>query len=142
MRNRNILFVEDDADDTLLLKHVCGKLGLEHFSFASNGKVAAEVLTSALQDPAQHSTPPLVFLDLNMPEMNGFEFLRWLREENKMHALPVVILSTSESPRDILTAYQLGANAYLVKSSNLRELGNMIQSAHDFWTCYNRVPHA
>jgi CheY-like chemotaxis protein len=139
MKPPDILFVEDDEDDMLLIRHVCKKAGIDRFNFAGNGKRAVEALEPRLKDRAG-SEPPVIFLDLNMPEMNGFDFLRWLRKDNGIHTVPVIILSTSENPSDMQTAYALGANAYLVKSSAIAELGNMISAAYSFWAHYNRVP--
>ncbi|HEX7860960.1 MAG TPA: response regulator [Verrucomicrobiae bacterium] len=139
MSQRSILFVEDDADDALLLTHVCNRIGVEQFSFATNGKEAADFLHSKIQR-GMISEAPLIFLDLNMPEMNGFEFLEWLRGKSEVYAMPVIVLSTSESPQDMKRAYALGANAYLVKSNALKELRETIAAAHTFWSKYNRVP--
>lgn len=131
--------MEDDADDQMLLSLVCKKAGLKSFSFADNGKRAVELLKPRIENKTSIE-PPLIFLDLNMPEMTGFEFLTWLRKEIGAHSVPVLILSTSENPHDMQAAYALGANAYLVKSNGLAELGKMISAAHEFWTRYCRVP--
>ena len=138
MHARRILFVEDDDDDVFLIKRACRNLGLDRLDFASNGKLAAEFLRSLMATAGTFEIP-LIFLDLNMPEMNGFEFLRWLRGEGPLRAVPVVIFSTSENPRDIESAYALGANAYMVKSSDTSELSKMISAADAFWRGYNRV---
>ena len=139
MSQRSILFIEDDADDALLLTHVCNRIGVERFSFATNGKEAATLLSSKIASGII-AEAPLIFLDLNMPEMNGFEFLEWLRAKSEVYSTPVIVLSTSENPQDIKRAYALGANAYLVKSSALKELRETIAAAHTFWSKYNRVP--
>jgi CheY-like chemotaxis protein len=140
MNSQKILFVEDDDDDVFLLKRVCKKMEIERFEFAANGRKAVELLKPLIENPAASPEPPIIFLDLNMPEMNGFDFLRWVRSESRLHSSPVIILSTSENPRDIQSAYTLGANAYLVKTSDMNELGNMISAANKFWRQYNRVP--
>lgn len=140
MNNQKILFVEDDDDDVFLLKRVCRKMEVDRIDFASNGRKAIEFLKPLIQHPASQAEPPIIFLDLNMPEMNGFDFLRWVRAEARLQTSPVIILSTSENPQDIQSAYALGASAYLVKTSNMDELGNMISAANKFWRQYNRVP--
>jgi CheY-like chemotaxis protein len=133
-----ILFVEDDEDDVLLLQHACKKAGiLEQFTFFENGRRAVDALSIKLESGSKEIDPMLIFLDLNMPEMNGFEFLRWLRAQGRAGSIPVVILSTSENPADISLAYNLGANAYLVKSNTISELTEMISAARAFWLRYN-----
>jgi len=138
MRKANLLFVEDDEDDVFMLKHVCKRIGIEGTNFAANGRQAIEYLTAWFRQAGDEY--PIIFLDINMPEMNGFEFLRWLRGEAALPAIPVIILSTSESPQDMITAYKLGANAYLVKASALEELATMLGAAHNFWSRFNRLP--
>jgi CheY-like chemotaxis protein len=138
MKTLDILFIEDDDDDVFLLKRVCKTLGIEKISFAANGRRAIEYLKPRLSEGSVGDS--LIFLDLNMPEMNGFDFLRWFRGEAAMHTIPVIVLSTSENPIDMSTAYQLGANAYLVKAGDLKALTVMLQAAHTFWSQFNRLP--
>jgi CheY-like chemotaxis protein len=138
MRNSDILFVEDDDDDVFMLKHVCKKIGIERSTFVQNGRLAIEYLTSVFGKNADEY--PIIFLDINMPEMDGFAFLRWLRGEAALYSIPVIILSTSENPRDMTTAYKLGANAYLVKTSAIGDLAIMLAAAHQFWSGFNRLP--
>lgn len=138
MRSLDILFIEDDNDDVFLLKRVCKTLGIGPITFAANGRRAVEYLTPRLTGGG--AADSLIFLDLNMPEMNGFDFLRWFRGEASMRTTPVIVLSTSENPSDMNTAYELGANAYLVKASDLNELTTMLRAAHTFWSQYNRLP--
>lgn len=139
MNNQTILFVEDDEDDVFLLKRMCKKMEIDRVDFASNGRKAVEFLTPLISGERRQTEPPIIFLDLNMPEMNGFDFLRWVRGEARLQSSPVIILSTSENPQDIQSAYALGANAYLVKRSDMTEMGNMISAANKFWRQYNRV---
>src|SRR5687767_5593595 len=140
IKSQRILFVEDDDDDVFLLKRVCMKMEIDRFDFASNGRKAVELLKPLIESPAGSQEPPVIFLDLNMPEMNGFDFLRWARAAPRLQSSPVIVLSTSENPHDMQSAYALGANAYLVKTSDINELGNMISAANKFWRQYNRVP--
>lgn len=135
-----ILFVEDDGDDVLLLEHACKKAGIaEEKLFFRNGRMAIDYLAppnDSGDNPAL-SDPFLLFVDLNMPEMNGFEFLEWLRDHEAFRTAPVIVLSTSESARDICRAYELGANAYLIKPNSISELANMLSAARAFWVGYN-----
>ena len=137
MTQTSILFVEDDQDDILLFQLACKRTGIaESLNFFENGKRAVDFLKSKIQ--AANPDRFLMFLDLNMPEMNGFEFLEWRRGVANLRAMPVIILSTSENPQDIAKAYDLGANAYLVKSSTIADLSGMLSAAHSFWIRHNR----
>ena len=139
MKSENIVFVEDDEDDIFLLKMACKRAGMAGVAnFVENGKKAVEFLSPRLPARPNVSKPLLIFLDLNMPEMNGFEFLKWLRKDSANASVPVVILSTSENPMDIAKAYDFGANAYLVKASTIDELTSLISVSLQFWTSLNR----
>jgi CheY-like chemotaxis protein len=134
-----ILFIDDDKDDLFLLEHCYKKAELTTpAKFLEAGKAAVEFLTPYMARSKASFESFLVFLDLNMPGMSGFEFLVWLREQAALREIPVVILSTSENPADIKKAYELGANAYLVKSHSTTELVQLLSTAHRFWVSYNR----
>ena len=81
--------------------------------------------------------PDCIFLDLNMPLMNGFEFLQWRRQQPVVSRIPVLILTSSENPQDIVDAYRLGANAYLVKPMAVPDLSSLLTSIHAFWFTHN-----
>ena len=134
--NHKILFVEDDQDDVFLIERACKTAGLdERRGFLHDGKAAVDYLAEAMGG----SLPALIFLDLNMPLMGGLEFLRWMRAEVSFENIPVLVLTTSENPQDIKSAYQAGANAYLVKPTAIAEFAKMIGCATQFWLDFNRM---
>lgn len=139
--DRTVLVVEDDKDDIFLLQHASKKAGMTgRMTFAENGKHAVELLQALQAQPVAGShAPELILLDLNMPVMNGLDFLRWLRNEPAWKKVPVIILTTSEDPRDVSSAYELGANAYTVKPNNPSELSDILKAVQHFWLTYNRV---
>jgi len=137
--SRRILFVEDDKDDVFLIQYACKRAGItEPMSFVENGQRAV----AYLQAVGTADAPSLIFLDLNMPVMSGFDFLRWLRHHDKWRNVPVIVLTTSQNPADIASAYELGANAYVVKPSDPVELIEMFGAARTFWLTHNQVPSA
>ena len=77
--------------------------------------------------------PSLVLLDLKLPKLCGLDVLKWIREQPAIYTLQVVVLSSSNQPQDIHSAYSRGANAYLVKPPNTGELVGMAASLKDFW---------
>lgn len=135
MTSERVLFVEDDPDDVFLLQRACRKAGMTFPArFLSNGERAVEFLLPIFENDEAQARPELIFLDLNMPEMDGFEFLKWLRGDARASSIPVAILSTSENPEDMHKAYAAGANAYLVKANTVDGLARTISAALRFWS--------
>src|SRR5207248_11387786 len=88
----------------------------------------------------EHPLPDLLLLDLKMPRMDGFQVLQWLRQQPGLSSLRVVVLTSSEDLRDVNTAYQLGANSFLVKPlefENFVETGKMLK---EYWLRISKAP--
>jgi CheY-like chemotaxis protein len=142
MGKKRILLVEDDADDVFLIGHAFERAGLkDQISSAENGRAAVVLFENFAAQPDCKDAPEFILLDLNMPVMNGLDFLRWLRSNARWRTLPVVVLTTSEDPRDISAAYELGANAYLVKPSSPAAMTEMFKAVDSFWFSLNRSPN-
>jgi len=118
---KSLFLVDDDEDD-----HELFRLALNEFDYpvsfagAENGMAALKMLDS------NAAAPDLIFLDINMPILNGFELLRQLKRKKHLEHIPVVMYSTSDSPYDEQQALELGAIAYLRKPSTLSELGQIL----------------
>lgn len=140
--NRHLLFIEDDEDDIYIIRNTLEREGISaNTHFVQNGKMAVEYLEILTNDTSSsRSLPMLIFLDLNMPLMNGMEFLQWRRQQPALQTIPVLVLTSSNSPKDISDAYSLGANAYLVKPMSVAELSSLLKSVQDFWLTHNRYP--
>lgn len=120
-----ILLVDDDADAHFLLKRQIAKLGLPlSFMTALDGDEAVDYLEKA--EAAGGVLPFLVFLDVKMPGMGGFEVLDWMRERELLGRMSVVMLSSSDDPRDVSRAMSLGAHSYLTKPPRLEVLQDLI----------------
>ncbi len=114
---KTILLIDDDDDDQFLFKEAIEFINPAlQFSIAANGKIAVEKLK------ASTSLPDLIFLDLNMPFMNGFEFLEEIKKDDQLKKIPIGIFSTSNIAGDIRLAKQLGARFVLTKPSDFRVL--------------------
>jgi CheY-like chemotaxis protein len=139
--NRLLLFIEDDEDDIYVMQNALERVGIhETMHFVRHGKEAVEYLQSCTV-PGSHSPtslPKMIFLDLNMPLMNGLEFLGWRSQQPALQTIPVVVLTSSESRQDIIDAYRLGANAYLVKPMSVTEFSSLLKSIQAFWLTHNR----
>jgi CheY-like chemotaxis protein len=126
-----VLLVDDLDAATELMRIVFERAGyVEPLRLASDGEQAIAYLRGDSGSPnyTQHGMPTVVLLDLNMPRKNGFEVLEWIRKQPALNQLCVCILSASNLPEDIARAYDLGANAYLVKPGNLAGLMHMATS--------------
>lgn len=133
----SLFIAEDDEDDRFLLQEALSEaqLGLSVF-FAKDGMDLFELLD------AHEDERTLILLDLNMPRMDGREVLAALRRDPRRCRIPVVVLSTSESPRDIDEAYALGANTYLTKPPNFGELVSLLSLLDVYWNKRARHPTA
>jgi CheY-like chemotaxis protein len=111
----NILLVEDDTLDVMDAKRTLDKMGVLHIMHvAKNGKEAIEYLTKCEAENPD-IRPDVILLDLNMPKMNGFEFLSVLKSEEQWKTIKVFILTTSEEREDRDAANKLGVSGFIVK---------------------------
>jgi CheY-like chemotaxis protein len=114
-----ILLVEDSDDDLFFFKRLLAKTGIKPaLAIATDGQQAVAYLERALSDtdlPKPPPVPVLIFLDLKLPLKGGFEVLKWIRTQNALAQTVVVILSSSAESRDVVQAFQWGAQSYLVK---------------------------
>ena len=145
MSLETILLVEDNPDDVLLLKRAFKKAGLPHaLQIASHGEEAVDYLAGdgRYADRDKHPFPALMLLDLQLPRRSGHEVLEWLRAQDDLRRLPVVVLTSSREPTDINRAYDLGANSYLVKPVSFDALLEMVQVLERYWIALAERPEA
>jgi CheY-like chemotaxis protein len=127
----NILLVEDDEVDVMNVKRAFEKAHITNPLFvAGNGIEALQKLRRG--DIPNHRR--LVLLDLNMPRMNGIEFLRELRKDPELCATPVVVLTTSTMDRDKFDAYNLNIAGYLVKPVTFASFCDLMVTLNKYWT--------
>ena len=127
----NILLVEDDTVDVLNVRRSFEKHKiLNPLHIATNGIDALQMLRSG-QVPAERR---LVLLDLNLPRMNGIEFLRHLRSDPRLHMIPVVVLTTSADDRDRIDAFNLNVAGYLVKPITFAKFAELMAALNKYWS--------
>jgi CheY-like chemotaxis protein len=132
-----ILVVDDDAGDVLLVREAfAGKRIPHQLHTAVDGVDALEFL----REPGR-PRPDLVVLDLNMPRMNGREFLAEVKADPLLRSIPIVVLSTSVTDEDVVSSYELRANAYLTKPVDLDEFTATVHTINDFYLGLVRLPH-
>jgi CheY-like chemotaxis protein len=139
--NHLLLWVDDDWDEIAVVIRAFkrGKVPID-VRVASDGLEALQALHLGAVGGDGPLRPQVIFVDLHMPRIDGFDLLRALRELPETRDIPIVVVSSSNSPEDIRRSYELGANSYLVKEHNALEPGASIAEAARYWTQLNRVP--
>jgi CheY-like chemotaxis protein len=144
-KNRNkptILIAEDSDLDTILLIRAFVRAGISaHYHIVKDGQETVDYLSGEgnFEDRAKHPVPGVLLLDLKMPRMNGFDVLEWVRAHPRLRRLPVVVLTSSDEPKDINRAYDLGANSYVLKPSKYETLQSLASELEKYW-CSINVP--
>jgi CheY-like chemotaxis protein len=87
-----------------------------------------------------HDNPAVILLDLKLPKIDGLEVLQQIKSDEKLKMIPVVVLTSSREERDMVTSYQLGVNAYVVKPVDFHEFVNAIKELGVFWAVINAPP--
>jgi chemotaxis family two-component system response regulator Rcp1 len=129
----DILVVEDNAADAALLQSVFRQLGLNHRLHVVMNGVDALAFLNREGSYAAAPRPALVWLDLNLPKLHGREVLQQVKSDVALRTIPVMVFSSSSADDDVQDSYQRGANAYLVKPFDLKELVNMVAVTVQFW---------
>ena len=132
-----VLYVEDDENDVFFMQKVWKALALPNpLEIVRDGKEAIDYFS----DPAQPANLSLILLDLNLPGRPGLDVLKWIRQQPGLCTLPILVLTSSSHARDVHSAYRLGANAYLLKPPQARDLNDLVQGISDFWLQRNQPP--
>jgi len=127
----NILLVEDDQVDVMNVKRAFEKNRITNPLFiAGDGLQGLELLRSG----AFPRDRRLVLLDLNMPRMNGIEFLREVRKDPELHGTPVVVLTTSNDDRDKIEAFNLNVAGYLLKPVTFTNFVEVMAALNKYWS--------
>lgn len=135
-----ILLVEDNEGDVLLTKHAFrGAKPTCNISVAHDGVEALELLRQRgeFTDPP---VPQLILLDLNMPRMDGRQFLEAVKQDEALRAIPVVMLTSSRSPTDVRECYDRHASCYVVKPFDGHEFEDAIRRILSFWGSLALLP--
>lgn len=134
-RQINILLVEDDEVDVMNVKRAFKKNNITNpLYIAGNGLEALEMLRS--QENGSPKIPPqrrLILLDINMPKMNGLEFLHELRADPKLRTTPVIVLTTSDEDQDRIEAYSLNVAGYILKPVTFVNFAEVMATLNKYW---------
>ena len=126
----NILLVDDDDVDVMNVRRAFKKANIVNPIYvAGNGIEALEML----RDNRVPAGRRLILLDINMPKMNGIEFLRELRADPELHRLPVIVLTTSDDERDKVDAYDLNVAGYVLKPVQFSAFVAVMDAVEQYW---------
>ena len=138
-----ILLAEDNPDDVLLIRLGFKKTGCEReIMVVPDGEQAVQYLKGEgkFEDRTKFPIPCLLLLDLKLPRLSGFDVLTWVRMRPEWKCLPVIVLTTSHYGKDIEQAYDLGANSFLTKPSDINEWMGAIEQIVRFWLHDSSLP--
>ena len=141
--SRTILVAEDDPNDQFFIEKELKKLSLPiELRFVNDGEQAVAYLLALgkFSDAGQFPKPDVMFVDLKMPRLNGFELLEWLRKNRVSERLLTVVVSSSALQQDIDKAYDLGANAYLVKPATVQDYAKVFRVTGEFFLEHAQQP--
>ena len=135
-----ILVVEDNPGDADLVRERLAVAKVANrVDVVEDGEQALAYLRQE-GEYAEKSRPDLLLLDLNLPRKDGREVLAELKKDPQLQSIPVIVMTSSEAPRDIAQCYALGANAYVAKPVDLTSLERVVRAVEDFWFATVKLP--
>lgn len=137
----NILLVEDDEGDAHLTRLALreGRM-LADMHHVYDGVEALEFLRRSTPAHSQAPRPDLIFLDLNMPRMDGREFLSKIKADSELCSIPVIVLTTSDVETDIVSSYEKGASGYVTKPVDIDQFIRVVRTMDDYWFSLVKLP--
>jgi CheY-like chemotaxis protein len=131
-----VLLVEDDENDALFFEYACQAVNVsfEHRIVASGGLAIAYLGgVGKYANRALFPLPNLIVLDIKLPDMSGFDVLRWIRLDPALKYVPVIMFTSSSLQADVIKAYDERANAYMVKPMDAKTFGDIVTALENFW---------
>ncbi len=130
MKNKeSILLVEDDMVDQMTVQRALKEINITNSLFiVNNGEEALEFLKGQ-----QHANIWIILLDLNMPKMNGIEFLKIIKKDIHLKKIPVIVLTTSKEESDIIESYDLGVAGYMIKPVDYPKYVEVVKAINSYW---------
>ncbi len=135
-----ILLVEDNPGDVRLTKEALRENKIRNNLHVAKDGVEAMEFLRKMNGHADAPRPDLVLLDLNLPKKDGREVLTEIKTDEKLRAIPVVILTTSDAEDDVAKAYQMYANCYIRKPIDLNRFIEVVKIIENFWLSIVELP--
>jgi len=140
MQQIHILLVDDNEGDILLTREALDDARIVNkISIANDG---VEAISFLKKDPPYRDAamPDLILLDINLPKMDGTEVLSIIKNDPELKRIPVIMLTTSSSEKDILASYDNYANCYITKPVDLDRFMDVVRTIEDFWISIVKLP--
>src|SRR6184192_4082342 len=137
------MLVEDREDDILLIQRAFAKGGINNpRMIVRGGQEAMSYLAGEgkYSNRAEYPLPDLILLDLKMPGVDGFDVLRWVRQQEGFASIRIVVLTSSDAIPDVNRAYALGANSFMVKPLDFQNVVEMSRILKTYWLQMNKAP--
>ena len=139
MQQIHILLVDDNEGDILLTREALEEARIiNKISIAYDGLQAIDLLKKSAR--VAGTIPDLILLDINLPKMNGTEVLSIIKNDPDLRRIPVIMLTTSSSEKDILASYDNYANCYITKPVDLDRFMDVVRTIEDFWISIVKLP--
>jgi|SRR5579872_4926220 len=138
-----ILLIEDEPTDTLLIRRAFEEAGVQNpIQSVANGDVALSYLEGIgdYRDRIRYPLPIFILLDLKLPGMTGLQLLKWIRTRKELRLIPVIVLTSSTDELDVKSAYEAGANSYLLKPGDRNEVSRVVHVIQNYWLEHNITP--
>jgi two-component system response regulator len=133
MQTDQILLVEDNPDDVTFTQRAFSKNNFDNKIIVASDGVAAMELLLPEEEGKAPLRPTLVLLDINLPRLSGLEVLRRLRSEASTRLLPIIMLTTSNDARDVISSYEFGANSFVRKPVAFDDFLQAVKALGEFW---------
>ena len=129
MKTLNIFLIEDDMIEVMKFQRTIASLQLDHKIIeANNGEEALQILEK------KDELPDIILLDLNMPKINGIEFLNILKSDDVLRYIPTIILTTSQNQKDLLECYKIGIAGYVLKPLKYEDYVSKMGKLLAYWS--------
>jgi CheY-like chemotaxis protein len=133
---RPILLVEDDEVDAMTIVRALKEIKVTNpLETTSDGEEALALLKDASRE-----TPCIILLDLNLPRMNGIEFLKVVKQDKALRRIPVVVLTSSREEKDKVDSFELGVAGYMVKPVDYLQFVRVVKAIDLYWTLSELPP--
>lgn len=127
---KHILLVEDDSVDAMTVKRALKDIKVtNNLDIVGNGEEALVFLRDG-----KNEKPGIILLDLNMPKMNGIEFLRVAKQDGQLKRIPVIVLTTSREEQDRVESFNLGVGGYMIKPVDYMQFVEVVRTIDLYWT--------
>lgn len=137
----NILLIEDNEGDILLMREALEEVDVNsNLEVIRDGGEASQYINKMEKTSDIEKMPDIILLDINLPKVNGHELLTQIRSSNELSTVPVIMLTTSSSDKDIDRAYKNAANCYITKPASIDQFFSIVGGIHKFWLNIATLP--